>query len=622
MLRWTDKLHLARFDPSLAIRSTTAFETSKRRKALLANPSWRQQYLADFRSFAGMRSFLASGQNYPLNRGNQPNLYKCFIERSFGLARPSGIIGLLHPGGHFTGTRDTKLRQAIYGRLAFHFHFRNSIKARMFADIDHHVEYSVNIYRGKAGRPDFRAVFNLFLPQTLDACFEHDGIGDAVPAIKDERGQRDLRGHAERIIDVDPDTLSIFAALMEGPDYKAVLSTRMPAPHSQKVLNVLEKLSRLPERLASGTQGYVVSSMWHETGAQKSGRIRREPGFRSRPEEVVLTGPNFFVANPLAKSPRQGATKADFEPLHLEGLPEDYLPRSVYRPGDDIESYRQDLPVIPWDEGTRHTDYYRVFLRRRVNATNERTLIPALYPPGIAHVDAVESAAFASDADLLTASALWSSLPMDFQIKVSGFTHVKETTLNALPWVTLPDTARFRALQLCCLTSWYRELWNRNASRLEPDPWTSDDVRLPDVDSGEWSRISGLRTDYARRQAELEIDVLVAVTLGLTFEDLVQVYRMMFPVLEGYDRDTWYDRNGRIVWTCRSSGTVGLANRKEWDRVRGMAEGRVARHFSYGALPGGPVACTTLYEAPFTLPDRIRDYRRAWEVFYPKFAKG
>jgi hypothetical protein len=123
----------------------------------------------------------------------------------------------------------------------------------------------------------------------------------------------------------------------------------------------------------------------------------------------------------------------------------------------------------------------------------------------------------------------------------------------------------------------------------------------------------------------VEIDVLVAQALKLTLEELITIYRVQFPVMQQYERDTWYDQNGRIVFTA-SKGLTGVgfprkgsgrgANKTTgWEDIAEMKSGTVSRTFRDDTLPGGPVERTITYEAPWTLCDRVGDYRGVWDYF-------
>lgn len=173
---------------------------------------------------------------------------------------------------------------------------------------------------------------------------------------------------------------------------------------------------------------------------------------------------------------------------------------------------------------------------------------------------------------------------------------------------------------LNCLTIHYAELWEECWDEVFPsEHWTKTDPRLDNVRfanlTPKWQRYCALRTDYERRQALVEIDVLAAMALGLTLEELCTIYRIQFPVLRQNEKDTWYDRNGRIVFTC-SKGLPGVGfSRPEWNDIKDMTSGTVSRTITDDTLPGGPRERTITFTAPFDRCDREADYATAWAAF-------
>lgn len=140
--------------------------------------------------------------------------------------------------------------------------------------------------------------------------------------------------------------------------------------------------------------------------------------------------------------------------------------------------------------------------------------------------------------------------------------------------------------------------------------------------------------------ALVEIDVLVAQALELTLKELQLIYRIQFPVMQGYERDTWYDIHGRIVFTV-SKGLVGVglprtggkmdpvvtltwpdgkteSGRFGWKDVqeRNLPDGAtVERTVLDDTLPGGPHQKRQCWTAPFATANREEDYAIAWEFF-------
>lgn len=190
-----------------------------------------------------------------------------------------------------------------------------------------------------------------------------------------------------------------------------------------------------------------------------------------------------------------------------------------------------------------------------------------------------------------------------------------------LPFPEVSDNFIVRTLALNCLTTHYADLWQECwDDAFTKERWAKIDPRLDNSKftnlTPTWQRNCALRTDYERRQALVEIDVLAAMALGLTLEELCTIYRIQFPVLRQNENDTWYDQNGRIVFTC-SKGLPGVGfSRPEWNEIKDLTAGEtVQRTITDDTLPGGPRQRTITYLAPFDKCDREEDYATVWAEF-------
>ena len=660
-VEWNEAGILGERNPLFAIRKISASDLATlRAEAFLHFDGLKAAWTSELEEAEGTQAFLSAVQNYPLLKGSQTNLYKCCLPLAWRLVGTRGVTALLHPEGPYDDPHGPDLREAAYGRLRAHFGFINELP--LFADVHHRTKFGVNVYGPPRSAPAFDHLANLFAPATVDLCYLHDGSGP-IEGLKTEKGEWNTAGHRDRILFVNDDALAVFAKLYDEPGTPP-RQARLPALHARVLENAARTLSQIERRIGDlgEHEFFINSTSWNEKSAQVNGTIRRRPAddpeFSASAAECIVSGPHAGLANPFNKNPRRVCTaNGHYDVIDLETLPDDYLPRSNYFRACDLETYRARLPRVSWQKpnsgSSPSADFFRVFCRRGLSLNGERTLLPAIFPPGPTHIDGVISMAFREQKHVAVVAGLCSSLLFDFYVKTLGKEDFRNSSAARLPLPSLgifhlPITARVLALN--CLTSSYSALWADEFDLAFTDQcWSqSDNARLPHSFfaelTSEWTHACALRQDYGRRIALVELDVLVAQALGLSLDELLLMYRVQFPVMQQYERDTWYDINGRIVFTI-SKGLPGVGLPRKltpalgrvtvatpdgrtkqglwgwedvktmWDRGELPDGTRIERQVMDDTLPGGPTLRTRTWVAPFALANREADYRTAWTFF-------
>ena len=640
-IEWNEQGILSDKNPMFAIKKLSANDAVQYRGDALKNDSTRETYLFEYSLISGQQSFLGATSNYSVLHG-AVNLFKCFLPQAWRYNSENGVSAFVHPDSVFDDTKGGELREIIYSKLRYHFQFENEFN--LFEGTNDHgrMRFSLNIYKANHNGFEFEMINNLFTPRTIEECYSSTNITGSIPSIKTADGKWCTDGHVDRVVKIRKQDLQIFARLFE--DSSVWRQARLPIIHAQPLQDVLECFAEQKINILSASSSTFASEMWNETGAQKRGLISRNIHFPDTLYDSIYSGAHVGVLNPFYKCMRRVyGSNNDYDSVDLQYLCDDYMQRCMYSIGCEFSEYLKNIPTL--DNGQKYTKYYRLFIRKMLNQNGERTLMGSIMPPKVGHTHGIMGITFADDnyALLLTA-AEFASLPFDFYLKTIGRSNFYAETAFMMPYLKgrYSDSMVRRALLLNALTKNYEELWN-SVSVADDDEWSKLDSRLdnsvfmPFANDMKWNFECGLKNEYARRQVSIEIDVLSAMALGMTLQQLKTIYRIQFPVLQSYEADTWYDANGRITFTNNRSLTGVGFSRPEWENpgavkpvrrsdapwdgvMKNAPAGYVfARTIMDDTMPGGPVERTIEYVAPFDRCDREQDYETAWKFFEEKY---
>ena len=602
--------------PELLIRKTTAPMVVKFRKNYLVDNE--NKYLSEFIGQESLKNFLTVKVNYPEIAGQKSNLYKNVLLNVLSLINNLGFSGLLHPESIYDDPNAKLLRKKVYSKLEYHFQFQNQF--HLFEEVGHRFKFSINIHSQNKTTVEFDSINNLFSTSTINTSYNHSGTGKCFGIkVKKESGfVWNVEGHSKRIIHYNQEKLNILSKLFENND--EWMSTKLAVIHTSDIFIALEKLSSVEFRVID--TDYLVSVGWFETNDVKKGVIKRETKYVNDDSkfEMIYSGPHFYVSNPMYKTPREKCTeKSHYDVIDLVLKENNYQPRTNYIPAIPLEKYLSNSKMKGFSDKDNYLDYYKAVNSKMVNQAAERSLQSAIIPPQIAHIDGIYSITFKKERNLLNYISYTSSIVIDYFLKLTGASNLTESIMRYFPVNVKKEFSSAiysRILLLNCLNSSYSRLWESNyVDEFINQRWSKpDNCLLPfsQLDS-KYLSSNSLKNYFERRLALVEIDVLIALNLGITLDALCLMYTSQFPVLVQNEDDTWYDTKGNIVFTV-SKGLVGVGlDRGDWNAIKDMKAGQTYEHtITKSELYQGK---TVTYHAPFTKCDRIEDYKTAWAHF-------
>ena len=513
------------FDPLTSVRGYSSPDIQKLLSTKISegNKTLARDYFTEEIIFKGFKEFFSAKNNYELVEGKS-NLYKLILENAFNVS--SRNIGMVVDSGIFDDNGLTNYREQVYLRLNYLFRFNNELK--LFSEVGNAKKYEVVIFGDKKSEPSFDSLSNLFHPVTIDKCYTNKS--SEIYGIKNDQENWELRGNIDRVITVDRALLESIKEILE-PDLENALYCKIPLIHDKATINILDKIAKLPSKIRD-VEGVFATQMINETNGQKDGTLKKVGNYVEK-EQFVFSGPHFYVATPFNKTPNENcANHRDYSSIDLNTIKDDYLPRAVF----SLEKTYSETPK----------NYCHIHRRRALN-TNERTLIGAIIPPGYTHTNNCISIQFPELIDTIGFSCYSYSIIYDFLIRITGSGDIWFSLVENLPYFKKSNSYIInRGLRLNCLTEDYENLWNEFYSMLpKNDSFSNSLSKEPkSFKYSAWSRDIAYRDLFSRRQALVELDVLVAMELNLQLEDLIRIYSIQFPVLAKNDRNYLFNNRG------------------------------------------------------------------------------
>ncbi|QAU14563.1 type II restriction endonuclease subunit M (plasmid) [Halorubrum sp. BOL3-1] len=418
---------------------------------------------------------------------SENDLSALFLERTFGLVSASGWTSLILPGFVFTGAVAKDLRQHLLDETTLQttIGFENN---HIFDQI--HGQYRFGILT-----------------------FQNSGETERVNGVFAQTSTDTLQT-------IEEDAAYIPRRVLESYSPNAVI---FPSVTSQEQADTLDSILQHPT-IADREQpwwGDLVTKELHEP--TDKGRFVEEPELGDYPiygggniyqfthdtEIYDIDGPNYWSVD--SKDPDESARSR----IRQKAFNKGYLKKSIYSTFDGNDTSKsqkafvndllESVRGVGLEESDVLPDYteYRIGYRNVARATDERTMIAAIVPKGIACLETLQSFRpyeividnkeqldsrplhncynrIFSDEELFVAVALLNSIPFDFLMRTKIDTHIVKYKLEESQVPRLTDGDEWfefiwtRATRLNCYGDAFEEMRERLGG---VDPVTEEDER-------------------------------------------------------------------------------------------------------------------------------------------------
>jgi len=590
-------------------------------------------YNAEQMECACCQSLLNTASLYGTLKGGQTDLFKCILLNSLQMMSPKGYMGMIHPDTVYTEAKGQTLREYLYPRLVARYHYTNRLG--LFSEVEGKKIFDCCIYKGEISEIKFDTISNVCHPNTIDASYAHTS-NELCLGLEyvDEEGKKHLNtaGHHDRIVHINEDMLKLIGKVFE--DTTEWESCRLVSIYTSRNLNIIRTFEKFNH--VTSANPFITVAL-DATNSLKDGtmqQVTKYPDYENY--EMIFNSTQVGILSPFSKMPQKVCTKdAQYDGVDysMQAYNDDI--RTNYIPKKSIVDFKKYI-----NESGEWFERYKAGFKKMMDPTHERTLKGGILPPKSAHTHSILSLSFPNQDHLIEFVGLSASVVFDFFMKSVGVRNFVSSVAGNLPIgidkkYLLP--LKNRVLRMNCVNHWYEDLWqSAYEEEMKNDSWSSDDSRLSSFALLEdhINEFTLLKNDYERRMALVELDVIAAMAMGFTLDDLLFIYINTFSTTQKYEADTWYDANGRVVFSVSSEYDLKLDRKGNarkgiigWEEIRGeeiLEDGKVIGYkgttttldfeidSSRSEAYSGKVIT---FVAPYTKCDRIEDYRRAWAHF-------